>query len=79
MQIQYTKNLDPGRFELGTTLSCQKKKNGNYSYKAKDCPKTFWGRTCAQVSSVFLMSANFPGNFLRTNVLENSKTWFEVF
>ena len=21
MQIQYTKNLDPGRFELGTTLS----------------------------------------------------------
>ena len=22
MQIQYTKNLNPGRFELGTTLSC---------------------------------------------------------
>ena len=22
----------------------------NYSYKAKDCPKTFWGRTCAYIS-----------------------------
>ena len=27
MQIQYTKNLNPGRFELGTTLSYRKRSN----------------------------------------------------
>ena len=43
MQIQYTKNLDPGRFELGTILSCEKKKMETIATKQRIVLKLFGG------------------------------------
>ena len=52
MQIQYTKNLNPGRFELGTTLIyrlfCRETwfKNNHFSDDDRDKPDTtflLWG------------------------------------